>query len=231
MQMPSRRLKKGIAAVVVGVAMMAGGAYLTTWGIKTIREELKVQARGTIVGTDHQKGEGVRIASAREVGVWTFTHRAKDGRVIARWQEHNTLSKLADQRMLENYYRGGAAAGANFYLGLVDSTATCSIAKQDSFATVVGYGEPSGFGYARVVVSKDSTGWPTSAAATNDWHIVSKVVTFTASGGSIGPVYCAFLSDAASGSATDWHAWVALSQARTMASGESLDVSMDITLQ
>jgi hypothetical protein len=231
MQLTSR-LKRGIAAVVVGVAMMAVGAYLTTWGVKTIREELRVQAQATTMGTDHQSSEGVRVASAREIGVWTFTHRAKDGRVIERWQEHNTLSKLADQRMLENYYRGGAAAGASFYLGLVDSTTPCSIAKQDSFATVVGYGEPSGNGYARQAVAKDGTaaGWPTSAASTNDWHIVSKVVTFTSSG-TIGPVYCAFLSDASSGSATDWHAWVALSQARTLANGESLDVSMDITLQ
>jgi hypothetical protein len=232
--MDMTKMTKGVLATLVGLAMIGGGLFLTRWGVKTIHEELQIRGQGKATATDTVRksslDEPVKIASAREVGIWTFTHHARDGHVLAKWQEHNTLSKVADQRMLENYYRGGSAAGASFYIGLVDSTTPCSITKSDTFAALVAYGEPSGNGYARVAVSKDGTGWVTSAASGNDWHIVSKVVTFTSTG-TIGPVYCAFLSDAASGSASDWHAWVALSTARTLANGESLDVSMDITLQ
>lgn len=230
------KLIKGVLAVVAGLTMILGGSYLVKWGAKTIHEELKSQSKGHVTATDKVRKsaiavEATRTASLREIGVWTFTHRDRFGNVVWRESLHNTLSKIADQRILEYQFRGGSAPGASYYIGLTDTTTTCSITKADSTATVWGYGEPSGNGYSRQGVTKDATGWPTSAASGNDWHIVSKVVTFTASGGSIGPACCAVLSDQASGTAGDWHAWAALSVCRTMASGESLDVSMDITLQ
>lgn len=233
--MRSSKLMRGIAAIVVGVAMMAGGAWLAGWGVKTVREEVAAPAAGTVEAKDtvHKRLSELLFVqpmatTAREVGVWTITGR-RGAQILWREVVHNSLSKIADQRMLELQVRGGAAPGASYYIGLADSTNPCSITKADSTATAW-TGEPSGSGYARVAVSKDSTGWPTSAASSNDWHIVSKTVTFTSSG-TIGPVNCAVLSDQSSGTAGDWHAWAALSAARTLASGESLDVSMDITLQ
>jgi len=227
------KMTRGVLAVLVGLAMTAGGLLLTRWGVATIHEELQLRGKGTTSGTDTLRrsslDEPVRVASVREIGVWTFTWKDALRRVKSVERYHNTLSRVADQRLLELQFRGGAAPGASYYIGLADASNPCSITKTDATATAW-TGEPSANGYARVAVSKDSTGWPTSAAATNDWHIVSKVVTFTSTG-TIGPVNCALLSDQASGTAGDWHAWVALSQARTMANGESLDVSMDITLQ
>jgi len=225
------KMTKGVLAVIAGLSMILGGAALTKWGIGTIREELSSKAKAAVIGHDKQsalQAEPLLTASVLETGVWTFTWRDAHGNVKATEVLHNTLSRVADQRMLEYQFRGGAAPGASYYIGLADATNPCSITKIDATATAW-TGEPVGNGYARVAVSKDATGWPTSAAATNDWHIVSKVVTFTSTG-TIGPVNCALLSDVASGTTGDWHAWVALSQARTMANGESLDVSMDITL-
>jgi len=224
------RMTKGILAVIAGLGMILGGAALTKWGVGTIREELRTKAKAETIGIDKQSdlSEPVQLASAQETGIWTLTWRDAQGRVKATEVLHNTLSRVADQRMLELQFRGGAAPGASYYIGLADASNPCSITKVDSTATAW-TGEPVANGYARVAVSKDSTGFPTSAASSNDWHIVSKVVTFTSTG-TIGPVNCALLSDQASGTAGDWHAWVALSQARTMANGESLDVSMDITL-
>jgi hypothetical protein len=238
------RLQKGILAIVGGAAMMIGGYKLTHWGVVTVHQELELRSQGTgaTTATDvqHKKrsegyAEHVRLAdagAAREVGVWTLTWRNADGSIKDVERPHNTLSKIADQRILENYFRGGAAAGTTFYFALADTTNPCSITKTDSLATAL-TGEPAAGNYTRANYSltKDSSGWVTSAASTNDWHIVSKVVTITASGGSIGPANCLVLTDVSSGTTGDWHAWVALSQARTMASGESLDVSMDITLQ
>jgi hypothetical protein len=224
------KMQKGIAAVIAGLGLILAGAGLVKWGVGTIREELKAKGQADTIGFDKKSdlAEPVQLASVQETGIWTLTWRDAQGNVKATEVLHNTLSRVADQRMLELQFRGGAAPGASYYIGLADATNPCSITKTDSTATAW-TGEPSGNGYARVAVSKDGTGWPTSAASSNDWHIVSKVVTFTSTG-TIGPVNCALLSDQASGTAGDWHAWVALSQARTMANGESLDCSLDITL-
>lgn len=224
------RMTKGVLAVILGLLGFVGSGLLVKWGVGTIREELRTRAKAYTIGTDKQSemARPAQLASVQETGIWTLTWRDARGKVKATEVLHNTLSRVADQRMLELQFRGGAAPGASYYIGLADATNPCSITKVDSTATAW-TGEPVANGYARVAVSKDSTGFPTSAASSNDWHIVSKVVTFTSTG-TIGPVNCALLSDQASGTAGDWHAWVALSQARTMANGESLDVSMDITL-
>ena len=225
------RMTKGVLAVIAGLSLIVGGVFVTKWGVTTIREELGIKAKADTTGHDKKSElavEPVRVASVVETGVWTLTWRDAQGRVKFTDVLHNTLSRVADQRMLEYQFRGGSAPGASYYIGLADASNPCSITKTDATATAW-TGEPVANGYARVEVTKDATGWPTSAASSNDWHIVSKVVTFTSTG-TIGPVNCALLSDQASGTAGDWHAWVALSQARTMANGESLDVSMDITL-
>jgi hypothetical protein len=79
-------------------------------------------------------------------------------------------------------------------------------------------------------VERSATGWPTSALDAGDWRVVSSTETFSASGGSWGPVNCAVLQTTIDNTG-DHIAFVALSQARTLASGESLDVSLAIKLQ
>lgn len=176
---------------------------------------------------------------------WRYQHRTADGRVL--WlsgigdvdlevgsPEHvealadqmftpNALADEGEQSMLDVYFRGATAPTA-FYIALYNDTPVDT----DTMASLAG--EPSGSGYARQLVERSNTGFPTLALDSGDFRAVSSVETFTASGGSIGPVTHACLVTAATGTGGLHIAYNALSTSRTLASGESLDVTYRIKL-
>ena len=176
---------------------------------------------------------------------WRYQHRTADGRVI--WMsghgdvdlvvgspehldalasqpfEQNALADEGEQAMLDVFFRAGTAP-TNFYVGLVNDTPVDT----DTLSTITG--EPSGNGYARQLIERNSTGWPTLALDSGDYRAVSSVETFTASGGSIGPVTYSFLTTVVSGTSGLLIAYNALSTSRTLANGESLDVTNRIKL-
>lgn len=205
-------IKHGAMRIARGLGLLVLGAALAWLGLRDI------------------KGGVEEIQSAsRYIGVWHFTHRAADGQVLADWEQHNALVDVGEQRLLEVYFRDATEPGANEFLFLSDASNPCSIAETDSLTTAA-TGEPSTNGYARQTITRDTSGWPTSALDAGDWQITSTTETFSASGGSWGPVNCAGLATS-SDNTGDFLAFVPLSQARTLASGESLDVSLRVKLQ
>jgi hypothetical protein len=54
--------------------------------------------------------------------------------------------------------------------------------------------EPSGNGYAAQLVERSSVGFPTIEQVEGEWRVSTKQLTFTASGGNIGPFNVAFLA-------------------------------------
>lgn len=176
---------------------------------------------------------------------WRYQHRTADGRVL--WlsgigevdievgsAEHlaalydqpwsdNALADEGEQQMLDVYLRG-ATGPTNFYLGLVNDTPV------DTDTVALLTGEPSGNGYARQLIERSNTGWPTLALDSGDYRAVSSVETFTASGGSIGPVTYSFITTTVSGTGGLLVLYNALSTSRTLASGESLDVTSRVKL-
>ena len=156
--------------------------------------------------------------------LWRFTHRDKDGNVI--WEDviENALADEGEQAMLDVFYRNGTAP-TGFYIRLYNDTPV----ETDTLATLVG--EPAGNGYAAQLVERSNVGFPTiQQDANGDWQIISKTVTFSASGGSWGPVTYAVLATT-SDNTGKLIAFVALSQSRTLNDGESLDVQLTITQQ
>jgi len=157
------------------------------------------------------------------LGLWTFTHKDKNGKIISIEERQNALADEGEQNMLDQYFRGQNAP-AGFFIRLVNDTPV----ETDSLSDLTG--EPSGNGYTPQALARSAVGFPTLALDNGDFQITSATVTFTASGGSIGPVSHAIL--ATSSDNTGRHiAFVALSQSRTMADGESLDVSFVGKLQ
>ncbi len=155
---------------------------------------------------------------------WKFTHRDKDGNII--WEDiiENALADEGEQAMLDVFYRNGAAP-TQFYIRLYNDTPV----ETDTLSTLTG--EPAGNGYAPQLVERSNVGFPTiQQDANGDWQIVSKTVTFSASGGSWGPVTYAVLATT-SDNTGKLIAFVALSQSRTLNDGESLDVQLTITQQ
>jgi len=169
------------------------------------------------------------MASAEWIGVYHFKHLDAQGNVIAEWESPNSLADEGEQFFLDAFLRG-ATAPTTFYLGLTDSTSACSIADTATLTTAAALGEPSTNGYARIEVERSAVGWPTLALDSGDYQATSKTVTFSASGGSWGPVYCAFLGTT-SNNTGKLISYAALSTGRTLASGESLQITYKVKLQ
>ena len=156
------------------------------------------------------------------IGVYHFECRDSAGAL--KWQEtrHNALANEGQQEMLAVYLQGTTAPTA-YAIGLSSMT----FAKTTGYAGITG--EPSGNGYARQTINRDGTaaGWPTLALDTGDFKATSKTVTYTSSG-TIGPVTSAFLVSATNNKLISY---TALSTSRTLASGDTLQVTYAVKLQ
>jgi hypothetical protein len=153
-------------------------------------------------------------------GVWEFFHWDKDGNLIWHDEVENGLADEGEELALAVFLKGQSQG--SFYLGLSNDTL------DDTYQLVDLSGEPSGYGYARKEIERSGVGWPTLAMDAGDFMATSKLVTFTASGGVIGPVTIMFLTDVASGTSGKFIAWAALSATRTLQDGESLGCKMKI---
>ncbi len=160
----------------------------------------------------------------REIGVFEIKCFDTTGRL--KWTEtaKNNLADGGEQMFLDVTLRAGTAP-TNYYIALYNDT----IVDTDTLSTVTG--EPSTNGYARQLVERSATGWPTLALDSGDYQATSSTETFTASGGSWGPVTYAALVTASSGTTGTLVSYAALSQSRTLASGESLQVTYRVKLQ
>ena len=153
-------------------------------------------------------------------GIVRVEHRDRFSRLL--WGEvgHNIFHDEGEEWLLDVAFTETASVPAAFYIGLDNRG---SLAEGDALTDLSG--EPSGNGYARKAVNSDDTDWTVSQDS-GDYQALSKTVTFTASGGSIGPVTKGFLCTVATGTSGVLINSKALSQERTLASGESLNVSM-----
>ena len=136
----------------------------------------------------------------------------------------NKLFDEGEQMMLDVFFRGGAAP-TNFYLGLANvSGGVANMAETLTLATLTG--EASGGGYARQLIERSNTGWPTLALDAGDYMVTSSEETFTASGGDIGPVNVAFIATTADNTGKLISA-VDLAASRTLlgANGDALKVT------
>jgi hypothetical protein len=153
---------------------------------------------------------------------WEFFHFGKHGRLLRQWMRENTLLDEGEQMILDIAFR--AAAQGSFYLGLANDTPL----ETDTLADLAG--EPVGNGYARQALARNTTDWPVLALDSGDYRVISKLATFMAAGGSIGPVTMMFLCDAASGTVGKYIAWAALSETITLGDAESLGCKIRVKL-
>ena len=160
---------------------------------------------------------------AMEQGEFVLTATAPDGSIL--WEERaaNAFADEGEQLILDVFLRG-ATAPTQFYLRLYNDTPV----ETDGLASLTG--EPSGNGYSPSLIERSATGWPTLALDSGDYQATSSAETFTASGGSIGPVTYAVIATN-SDNTGKLIAYAALSQSRTLADGESLTVTYKLKQQ
>jgi hypothetical protein len=170
-----------------------------------------------------RKGEVIWLSGIGEVSVEEFSPEHLQLLRDQPW-EQNALADEGEQDLLAVYFRA-ATAPTTFYVGLLNSTPT------DTTTLATMTAEPSGSGYARQQCTRDATGFPTLALDGGDYMLTSAVKTFTAAGGTIGPVTYSFLcTNAASGTSGKFLCYTALSATRTMLDTDSLDVTTRVKL-
>ncbi len=111
----------------------------------------------------------------------------KTGAILWEQERHNDLLDEGERSIVMSYFRAEEVP-SQFYARL----AYDSISLKDTLADI--QREPVGNGYAPQLLERSSAGWPTIQRVNGLWQITSKEITFTASGGDIGPVNVMFLA-------------------------------------
>lgn len=89
----------------------------------------------------------------------------------------NTIVEDGADKILRSVCRGEATLPAAFYMGLTNATYEFD----DADLTDIEAGEPTGNGYARQALTRNTSDWGAPSLENNAMRCVSKSVTFTAS--------------------------------------------------
>jgi len=150
--------------------------------------------------------------------IWTIS-QIHNGEILWTETKKNIVPNEGEKAFVDTFYRKNADlyfAADTFYVGLYYG----SVGESTVLATIPG--EPSGNGYSRVAIERSTVGWPTIEEHENDWRVVSKTITITASGGSIGPVNGAFLCTSSDGTGVLIGA-VAMKVSRNIPAGDKIE--------
>lgn len=162
--------------------------------------------------------------------VWTIKHLNKDGKVVHEEQTRNALVDEGESLMLDVFYRNQNSP-TQFYARLCNQS---GLDEATTLTTITGEpampGDPLNTGYEPQLIERSAVGFPTLELHQGDYRVISKQVTFTASGGEIGPVSAIFLATT-SGNSGKLVAFVILSMQRTLLNGDSLIASFTVKLQ
>ncbi len=165
---------------------------------------------------------------------WNIECHDKDGNL--KWSEYdlpNLLHDEGEQAILSAYFdtdlSGFGAPPANVYVGL--RAASPAIAEADTLTTIANSGSNGELavasGYARSALS--TTSGFTLSQVSDAYRATSGSVVFTASGTWVAAT-ALFLATTSSGTAGKLLCSVALGAIRTLASGETLTVSLYVGL-
>lgn len=159
--------------------------------------------------------------------IWDMTFRDPDGNIIGRERKKNILVDQGEKAVVETFLRANDAAyfpSTDFYIGFYRG----SIAETTTLLTVPN--EPSGNGYSRQVIHRSVAGWPTIEKDDGDYRAISEEVTFTSTGGDIGPFSGGFLCTSLDNLGYLISA-VASSAERTILSGASMSLSLKVKVK
>lgn len=169
----------------------------------------------------------------KEVGVFHLECFNAAGELLWTEDAENALANEGEYAILDSVFRGGTAP-AGYFLRLYNTTPGLT----STLATLAASEPATQYGYAPASqgITKDSTGWPlVPQLVSSHYEISSKTVTITnsqaaGSGLNIGPVTNAALATT-SDNTGKLMAYAALAATRTLAPGDSLQVTYKVRLQ
>lgn len=156
-------------------------------------------------------------------GRYEFKHFDKNNNIIWHNIVDNAISREGRRLTLLVMFRG-TDEPATFFLRMYNDTPVDT----DSLADLTN--EASGNGYAPTEITRDGSGWPLEENVSSlVRRLTSEEITFTATGGSWGPVTNVVLATTTDDSG--WLVgWAALGASRTLKDGENLKITYAITL-
>jgi hypothetical protein len=153
--------------------------------------------------------------------IWTVQH-IRNGKVIWEANKKNTITNAGERSILNSYFKN-IEAPSQFYIRL----ASGYIGISDTLVTVKG--EPSGSGYAPILIERSIVGFPKLELVEGDYRLVSKTVQFSSTG-SWNPVNYIFLATTSDSSGV-LVAALNLSTERALVAGDILQVNFKIRLR
>lgn len=153
---------------------------------------------------------------------WQINFYSK-GELVYSENIRNALVDEGERALLLQFFRSEEAP-STFYARLCND----SLLETDALSDI--QNEPSGNGYSAQEIQRSSIGWPTIELDSGDYRLVSKTVTFTASGGNIGPINTLYLATT-SDNTGKLIAFVNLSMTRTILNADSATAQIRIKLQ
>lgn len=119
--------------------------------------------------------------------IWTIKILDKDGKVLFEEAGKNALADEGEDWVLRAAFRKDYSTD-KLYVRLCNEV----LSETTTLSQITT--EPSGNGYASVELERSNIGFPTIEDVGGDMRLRSKTVTFTAAGGSIGPISTVYLA-------------------------------------
>lgn len=195
------------------------GAALTTFYLALVNDTLvETDTLATMLGEPTTNGYARQQITRDATGWPTLAlNIAADETGTAQAGANTTITLAA-----------AASATNDFYVGCIIETTGGTGPRQWNFCTAYVGSTKVATVSRQWTVNPDST---TTYKVHSDYRVQSKLVTFSASGGSWGPVNTAVLTNVASGTAGKLIAYAALSAAQTPGAGESFTVTYKDTIR
>lgn len=158
---------------------------------------------------------------------WEIKHIRK-GKIL--WEvidKKNLLTDEGERVLVDTFFRDNSStyfATANFYIGLYNGI----VFEGTRLATLPG--EPNGNGYSRQACERSSIGFSTLEQDEGDWRVISKELSLTATGGSIGPINGAFIGTSLDNTGALIGA-VAMGVTRTILAGDLITFQLRIKIK
>jgi len=160
--------------------------------------------------------------------IWEAKFIDKNGKLKYSFKGPNAAADEGKKAVVDSFLINDSSAyflETTFFVGLYYGAFSRTL----TLSTIPG--EPSGNGYARQALEHSIVGWPTiEQDDLGNWRRISREVTFTSSGGDIGPLSGAFLctSAAATGILVCNYAFPVT---RTVLSGESIAFTVKVKIK
>lgn len=162
--------------------------------------------------------------------IWKIRCFDKNKKLLWEEEHPNILVDQGEKTILDVFFRGKDSlyfldlVNPKFYIGLHKGT----ILESTILATIPN--EPSGNGYSRLACERSDIGWPTIGQHEGDYRVVSKELSITASGGSIGPINGAFVGTSLDNSGSLIGA-VAMIIERTVLAGDTIVFQLRVKMK